>query len=100
MELPTTVADPVKRMRAVHERTDAMKKSPAAYINHYFGNFLYGMPFFTYFVNGLDKVCCFSVPLVLCAVVVSLDHAWAACAYACAWKLQLPACAHAYPCTQ
>ena len=61
MELPTTVADPVKRMRAVHERTDAMKKSPAAYINHYFGNFFYGMPLFTYFVNGFFKVLCVCV---------------------------------------
>ena len=47
MMLPTTVEDPVQRMRAVHARTDALKTSPAPYINHYGGKFFYGNPFNT-----------------------------------------------------
>lgn len=45
--LPTTVSDPVKRMKVIHQRMDALKNSPAPYINHYFGKFFYSIPFFT-----------------------------------------------------
>lgn len=55
MYLPTTIADPVERMKAVHERTDLLKRSPAPYINHYFTKFAYSNPFFTVSIRNYLK---------------------------------------------
>lgn len=45
MMLPTCEPDSVERMKAVHARTDVLKNSPAPFIQHWVGNFVYGTAF-------------------------------------------------------